>query len=195
MFTALAGDEVDRAAIKETAAKIRRGELSNAVQLDEDEDEDEKVKGQFKFLKMTGKKYANITKKEVRQVRTVVAAAITKAGGNPALVTATSLTFGGGKQPFVLLIDNVDSEHIQAMFDLIQIKTASGTDWTVRAHNVGDLYWEARWAWKPSSKQGNRMPMKATDVTNYLLKHPMTAELVEDIVYTHDRIHPISNNH
>ncbi|KAK3252963.1 hypothetical protein CYMTET_37766 [Cymbomonas tetramitiformis] len=39
------------------------------------------------------------------------------------------------------------------------------------------------------------MPMKATDVANYLLKHPMTAELVENIVYTHDRIHPISNNH
>ncbi|KAK3240071.1 hypothetical protein CYMTET_50053 [Cymbomonas tetramitiformis] len=39
------------------------------------------------------------------------------------------------------------------------------------------------------------MPMKAKDVANYLLKHPMTAELVEDIKYTHDRIHPISNNH
>ncbi|KAK3284068.1 hypothetical protein CYMTET_8254 [Cymbomonas tetramitiformis] len=64
MFTALAGDEVDRAAIKETATKIRRGELSNAVQLDEDEKEDEKFKGQFRFLKMTGKKYANIPKKE-----------------------------------------------------------------------------------------------------------------------------------
>ncbi|KAK3252962.1 hypothetical protein CYMTET_37765 [Cymbomonas tetramitiformis] len=44
MFTALAGDEVDRAAINETAAKIRRGELSNAVQLDEDEEEDEKFR-------------------------------------------------------------------------------------------------------------------------------------------------------
>ena len=194
MFTALAGDEVDKAAIKETADLIRRGELSNAVQLDEDDEEDEKFRGQFRFLKLTGRKFANIAKKEVKQVRSVVATAITKAGGNPALLTATAMTFGGGKQPFVL-IGNVDSEYIQTVFDLIQIKTASGTDWTVRVHNVGDLYWEARWAWKPANKQGNRMQMKATDVAGYFLKHPMTTHLVEEIVYTHDRIHPISNNH
>ena len=110
MFTALAGDEVDKAAIQETADLIRRGELSNAVQLDEDNEEDEKFRGQFRFLKLTGRKFANIAKKEVKQVRSVVATAITKAGGNPALLTATALTFGGGKQPFVL-IGNVDSEY------------------------------------------------------------------------------------
>ncbi|KAK3238253.1 hypothetical protein CYMTET_51720 [Cymbomonas tetramitiformis] len=104
------------------------------------------------------------------------------------------MTFGGGKQPFVL-VGNVDSDYIQTIFDLIQIKTVNRTYGTVRVHNVGDLYREARWAWKPANKQGNRMPMKAVDVAGHLLKHPMTTHLVEAIVYTHDRIHPISNNH
>ncbi|KAK3289664.1 hypothetical protein CYMTET_2934 [Cymbomonas tetramitiformis] len=83
MFTALVGDEVDISAIKETTTMIWSGELSDAVQLDEDDDEDEKFKGQFRFLKLTGRKFSNIAKKEVKQVKTVVASAITKAGGNP----------------------------------------------------------------------------------------------------------------
>ena len=85
--------------------------------------------------------------------------------------------------------------YIQLIFNLIEVGTRNGTQWTIRAHNVGDLYWEARWAWKPATKTASRMQMKAEDVAGYFLRHPMIPHLVEEVKYTHDRKHPISNNH
>ena len=77
---------------------------------------------------------------------------------------------------------------------MIELKGA-GVMWSLKAHNIGDKILEARYGWRPSTKAGAKMRMKAVDAKRHFLRHPMTRLLVKEVSYTQDRLHPTTGAH
>ena len=183
--------EVDTEAIAAMAKEIAAGNIDTDLPSDTDDEdaEEEPTRGQMRFYRRTGHRMAAIQKKELKAVRKAVAEVISAAGGNPSLITATPTGFPG-KPPFIL-ISEIDTEMVQAIFDKVEIQ-AAGNTWGIRGHNFGHQFSEARWVWKSASKKGSMMRMQAIDVKKRFLKHKMVSNFVTEVRYTQDRIHPTS---
>jgi len=104
-------DEADEEEIEKLAAGIADGTV-DADTAETEVEEAQAERGQMRFYKKTGDKMANIKNSEILAVRQEVAKVIAKAGGNPALLSASAHAYEGGKPPFVL-IGNIDEEHFQ----------------------------------------------------------------------------------
>ncbi|KAK3234383.1 hypothetical protein CYMTET_55325 [Cymbomonas tetramitiformis] len=183
----------DEDGLKRLAEAFKSGELTNEIDMNDLLTEPAELRGQMRFFRKTGRRMMGITDKEMEAVKKAVKETTQKAGGNPSLITTTALTYGLGKAPFIL-IANIDIEMVQPVFDMIQLE-AQGVTWGIRAHNIGNLYQEARFSWKPMSRKGAQMRMKAKDAERYFWMHPATSMLVEEVVFTYDRLHPTTEVH
>ncbi|KAK3267666.1 hypothetical protein CYMTET_23794 [Cymbomonas tetramitiformis] len=192
-FLAWKTNLADEDAVKRLSEAFKSGEMTNEIDMNDLLTEPVELRGQMRFFRKTGRRMMGITDKEIESVKKAVKETIQGAGGNPSLITATALTYGLGKAPFIL-IANIDIEMVQTVFDMIQLE-AQGITWGIRAHNIGNIYQEARFSWKPMSRKGAQMRMKARDAEKYFWMHPATSMLVEEVVFTYDRLHPTTEVH